>query len=199
MVPIHLFRAITDLYKSVELPESSTDQKKVKSPPSSIFLTTKESSLMVKTSQDKSSPSEDSNSPNKSLESKEEPKAAKSKPSSKKKKLLKIMLIAQSESLTPDKLEDSLSLILKDSKFWSWEENSLNSPVPNPRRKLPRRNDSSYYLNPNIFWIFSFIIEWTLFNKCKDWRMYKLIATDHPIGALLFSFLKASTCSMYLM
>ena len=143
MVRVHLFRAITDLYKLVELPESSMDLKKEKSPPLSIFSTTKEFSLMDKTSPDKSSPSEDFSSPSKSLESKEELKAAKSKLSLKKKKLPRIMLTAPSENPMPDKLVDKTSVTSRDSRSWSWEESFPNSLVLNPKRRQTRRNDSS--------------------------------------------------------
>ena len=193
MVRFHLFRDITDSFKSVASPELSLDLNKAKLPPLSTSLTIREFSSMVKISQDKSSPSEDSNLPSKSLESKEELKAAKSKLSSKKKKSLKIMLIVQSEDLMTDKPVDKTWLISKDSKCWSWEESFPNSPALKQIRRT-RRNDALLFK--------SWMMRLELLQRCNYIlmivQMYKLIATDHPRGALLFYFLNASTCSIYL-
>ena len=139
------FRATPNLFKSVASLESPSVPKPATSPLSSTFSATRESWSTDKVSADKSSPLEDSNSLDTWSRFSEALKQAKSNLFSKKRMSARSSLRAVWARPTPVKLEDSPSLISRDTKSLFSRENSPNSP----ELSQIKRNDPSYLKWPN--------------------------------------------------
>jgi hypothetical protein len=124
---------ITNSFKSEESPESTTVLLKASSPPSLILSVIKESWLMEKTSKDKSSQSPDSNSPDKSSKLEEEPELEPLEELFQRNKLPKSSHKPVWENTTPAKPEEKTSMISKDSKSSSSEEDSQSYSEPSQK------------------------------------------------------------------